>query len=164
MAAVARGVRASPVAPLSWNALMRISAQDARRLAITSQRLAGRPARPTRAGILRLIRDIGYVQLDPTNVVARNPYLVLWSRVGTYEPAVLDALLRRRELFETPSLIVPASDFDIHGATMRTYRGATSPGGVTGPYRKGDNTGGGTWAPRVQGWLTKNAHMRRQVL
>jgi uncharacterized protein YcaQ len=104
------------------------------------------------------------VQLDPTNVVARNPYLVLWSRVGTYDPAVLDALLKRRELFETPSLIVPASDFDIHGATMRTYRGATSPGGVTGPYRKGDNTGGGTWAPRVQGWLTKNAHMRRQVL
>jgi len=143
---------------------MRISAQDARRLAITAQRLAGSRPRPTRAGVLRTVRDIGYLQLDPTNVVARNPYLVLWSRFGAYDPALLDSLLARRELFETPSLIVPASDFDIHGATMRTYRLATRPGAKTGPYRKGDNTGGGTWAPRVQGWLTKNAHMRRQVL
>ncbi|HKW78004.1 MAG TPA: crosslink repair DNA glycosylase YcaQ family protein [Candidatus Limnocylindria bacterium] len=143
---------------------VRISAQDARRLAISAQRLDASRPRATRAGILGLIRQIGYVQLDPTNVVARNPYLVLWSRLGAYEPALLDSLVAKRALFETPSLIVPMSDFDIHGATMRIYRKATSPGGKTGPYRKGDNTGGGTWAPRVKAWLTKNPHVRRQVL
>jgi hypothetical protein len=50
-------------------------------------------------GVLRLIREIGYLQLDPTNVVARNPLLVLWSRVGDYDPAVLDDLLAKRASF-----------------------------------------------------------------
>jgi hypothetical protein len=143
---------------------LEISARDARRLAIMAQRLAGPSPKATRAGILGLIRDIGYLQLDPTNVVARNPLQVLWSRLGAYDPALLEDLIRRRDLFETPSLILPTSDFAIHGATMRTYRRATDPGGVEGPYRKGDNAGGGTWARYVRGWLTKNPHMRRGVL
>ena len=143
---------------------MRITAQDARRLAIAAQRLAGPRPRPTRAAVLRLVRDIGYLQLDPTNVVARNPYLVLWSRLGRYDTTSLDRLLAKRELFETPSLIVPTSDLDVHKATMRAYRRATDPGGANGPYRKGDNTGGGTWARHVRGWLSKNRHMRREVL
>jgi hypothetical protein len=143
---------------------IRITARDARRLAISAQRLAGARPTPSRRRILELVRDIGYLQLDPTNVVARNPLLVLWSRLGDYDPALLDGLLERRDLFETPSLIVPRHHLDIHGATMRVYKKATSPGGETGPYRKGDNTGGGTWAPRVQTWLTRNAPMRRQVI
>ena len=143
---------------------VRISARDARRLAISAQRLAGPRPKPTRTGVLALIRDIGYLQLDPTNVVARNPLQVLWSRLGAYDPALLEKLIRERELFENPSLILPTSDFAIHGATIRTYRKATDPGGREGPYRKGDNAGGGTWAKRVRGWMTKNPHMRRAVL
>jgi len=143
---------------------VRISARDARRLAIAAQRLAEPRPKPTRAGILALVRDIGYLQLDPTNVVARNPVQVLWSRLRAYDPALLEKLIRERELFENPSLILPTSDLAIHGATMRTYRKATDPGGREGPYRKGDNAGGGTWAKRVRGWMTKNPHMRRAVL
>ena len=143
---------------------MRLRAADARRLAVTAQRLAGPRPKPTRAGVLALLRDIGYLQLDPTNVVARNPYQVLWSRLGTYEPALLDRLLERRDVFETPSLILPARDLPIHAATMRAYRRSTDPGGANHAYRPGDNAGGGTWARRVRGWLTKNRHMRRQVL
>ena len=53
---------------------------SARRLAITRQRLAGRPSQPNRRGIMSVIRALGCLQLDPISVVARSPLLVLWSR------------------------------------------------------------------------------------
>ena len=143
---------------------MRITARDARRLAITAQRLAGQRPRPTRAGVLGLIREISYLQLDPTNVVARNPYQILQSRLGTYDPKLLDGLLERRDLFETPSLILPVSDLHIHGATMLQYRRDTEPRGSEHAYRRGDNAGGGTWARYARKWLTKNRHTRTAVL
>ena len=142
----------------------RITIADARRLAIAAQRLTGPTARPTHARVLRLIREIGYLQLDPTNVVARNPYQVLQSRLGAYDPAILDELLRRRELFETPSLILPATDLHIHAAAMRAYRRATDPRGEGGRYARGDNAGGGIYWERAQRWLTKNRHIRGEVL
>ena len=76
--------------------------------------------------MLDLVRDIGCLQLDPVNVVARTHQLVLLSRLGNYDPAVLDSLLwRRRELFEFwahAASIVPTSDYPIHEATlMRGY-------------------------------------------
>src|SRR6266852_995283 len=61
-----------------------LSVSHARQLAITRQGLAGNH-RPT--GILDLVRQIGCLQLDPINVVARSHLLVLWSRLGTLEPA-----------------------------------------------------------------------------
>ncbi len=143
---------------------VRLTKGDARRLAIAAQRLAGARPTPTRAGLLRLIREISYLQLDPTNVVARNPYQVLWSRLGAYDMKVADDLLRRGALFETPSLILPASDLHIHAATMRAYRRATDPGGRGTQYRRGDNAGGGTWARYARVWLTKNRHLRREAL
>jgi len=144
---------------------IRITPTDARRVQIAAQRLAGPRPKATRSGVLDVLRDVGYLQLDPTNVVARNPYQVLWSRLGAYDPAVLDDLLKRRQVFETPSLILPVTDLPIHLATMRKYRQQTDPGGRSERYMPGgDNAGGGTWAKRVRGWLTKNPHMRRQVL
>lgn len=143
---------------------VRVTPTDARRLAIAAQRLAGPRPRPTRAGILGLIRDISYLQLDPTNVVARNPYQVLQSRIGTYDRALLDHLLERRALFETPSLILPITDLPFHAALMHTYRRATDPRGRGGRYGRGDNAGGGVYWERAQQWLTKNRHIRREVL
>lgn len=128
------------------------------------QRLAGARPRPTRAGILETIRRIGYLQLDPTNVVARNPYLVLWSRLGGYDRGLLDDLLaKHRDVFETPSLILPMSDLPLHLATMREYRRATD--GIA-PGKKGrlEGAGGGTWPKRAAAWLKKNPHVRRRVL
>src|SRR5919201_314258 len=142
---------------------LRMTARDARRLAISSQRLVSAPD-ATRRGLMEVINDIGYLQLDPTNVVARNPLLVLWSRVGKYDPALLEDLLAKRQLFETPSLILPTADLPIHGATMRAYRKATDPGRARDLRGRGDNAGGGTRADHVRRWLTKNAHVRREVL
>ncbi len=145
-----------PARPASGT--IRISARDARRLAVTAQRLAGARRRATSAGALRVIKDIGYLQLDPTNVVARNPYLVLWSRLGAYDPAILDDLLaRHRALFETPSLILPVSDLPLHAATMQAYR-HVKPGSGWGP------SGRGKWAEVAARWVKRNAALRRDVL
>ena len=135
---------------------MRISLQDARRLAIAAQRLAGPRPAATRAGILGMVRDIGYLQLDPTNVVARNPYLVVWSRVGKFDPALLDDLhAARRELFETPSFLLPVTDLPIHAATMGNFRSGTSPGGPSSVD---------TWRSRANDWLTRHRALRREVV
>ena len=43
---------------------------------------------------------MGTLQIDTIHVVARSPYLVLWSRLGPYEPRWLDELLAEGALFE----------------------------------------------------------------
>ncbi|NIP22845.1 MAG: hypothetical protein GWO38_03240 [Phycisphaerae bacterium] len=78
----------------------------ARRLAITRQRLAGPRPKPDAAGILAVIRDLNCLQLDPISAVAPSHLLVLWSRLGTYDPAHLDTLLwEERRLFEVVDTI-----------------------------------------------------------
>ncbi len=113
--------------------------------------------------MLDVIRRVGYLQLDPTNVVARNPALVLWSRLGTYDVRVLDELAKRRETFETPSLVLPMSDLPLHLAAMRAYRRATD---GKGPTTKGrlEGAGGGTWPTRAAAFLRSNPALRREVL
>jgi len=140
-----------------------MTASAARRLAIAAQRIVRAPP-PTRNGILQLIRDIGYLQLDPTNVVARNPQLVLWTRLGRYDPRLLEGLLAKRQLFETVSLIVPTSDVAIHLATMRAYRRATNAGAAPSPHGSLAGAGGGTWPVRAAKFLAQNPQLRRSVL
>ncbi len=72
---------------------MRISKEEARALAIIAQRL-DEPADgiPTKQRLLDTIRRIGCLQIDTISVVARSHYLVLWSRVGQYQPELLDEL------------------------------------------------------------------------
>ncbi len=48
-----------------------------------------------------MVRDLGCLQLDPISAVARSHQLVVRSRVGSYDLAVLDQLLwTDRSLFE----------------------------------------------------------------
>ncbi len=94
-----------------------------RRLALTRQRLAGpRPATGT-AGIVEVARDLGALQLDPINVVARSHLLVLWSRLGHFAPGDVATLLyEERQLFEywahCASLVL-TEDYPIHRLLMR---------------------------------------------
>src|SRR5438876_11269686 len=143
--------------------VLRVTAAEGRRLAIAAQRLVPRGA-PTRRGVLEIVRDLGFLQIDPTNVVARSPLLVLWSRVGRFDPALVEGLLASRDLFETASLIVPMSDLPIHSATMRAYRAATS--GQPTRFTRGslEGAGGGTWPERAPPMLARNPQRRRTVL
>jgi len=73
--------------------------------------------------MLETVRHIGYLQLDPTNVVARNHLLILWSRLGQYDRADLDRLMwKERALYETVSLILPTEDRPLHEVRVRAER------------------------------------------
>jgi len=123
----------------------------ARRLAITRQHLAGQRAPADADDILNVVHDLGCLQLDPISVVARSHRLVLWSRLGAYDLAHLDALLwRERKLFEYwahCASIVLTEDYPIHRAFMRNYAADDS-----------------AWSRRVRQWLQDNAALRRAIL
>jgi uncharacterized protein YcaQ len=66
-----------------------------------AQGFTGAPASaPGPEDVLAAIRRMHALQIDTISVVARSPYLVLWSRIGDYEPALLDGLLASHDLFE----------------------------------------------------------------
>jgi len=69
--------------------------------------------------------DLASLQLDPIGVVARSHLLVLWSRLGRYDPADVEALRwGERRLFEywaRAAAIVCTEDLTIHSLLMRRY-------------------------------------------
>ncbi|MEO8397461.1 MAG: crosslink repair DNA glycosylase YcaQ family protein, partial [Chloroflexota bacterium] len=98
-----------------------ISKTSARRLAISRQRLAGDPAPATPEGIMEVVRDLGCLQLDPISAVARSQLLVLWSRLGAYEPQWLDELLAEGALFEYwghAVAFLPIEEYRLHRRHM----------------------------------------------
>ncbi len=59
-------------------------------------------SRPGRDEVYRVVERLNCVQIDTLQMVRRSQYLVLWSRLGSYDPADLDALSSAadRRLFE----------------------------------------------------------------
>ena len=70
-----------------------LSLGDAQRIAVAAQALDRVPSKVTKADVLATVRRLGCVQIDTIHVVARSAYLVLWSRLGAYDPGWLDELL-----------------------------------------------------------------------
>jgi len=95
------------------------------------------------------VEHIGYLQLDPTNVVARNHLLVLWSRHGAFDRADFDRLMwKDKTLYETISFILPTSDRPLHeGRTRAIRRGGSTPQHA-----------------RMHAWMKKNERLRRDVI
>lgn len=79
-----------------------LSRGEARELAVAAQGLAwDRDEQANKRAVLETVRHLGCVQIDTISVVARSHYLVLWSRLGHYDPRWLDELLSPdRALFE----------------------------------------------------------------
>lgn len=73
-----------------------------RQMLLAAQGLSGPLPRatPTAASVLAAIQRMHALQIDTISVVARSQYLVLWSRIGDYDRALLDGLLARQALFE----------------------------------------------------------------
>ena len=78
-----------------------ISQSGARSLHLHAQQLLTAPVKsPDKAAVLHCIRQMSALQIDTINVVARSPYLVLWSRLGSYQQNWLNELLAEGKLFE----------------------------------------------------------------
>ena len=93
----------------------------ARAMALHAQKLT-EPIQqnPGNAGeevIYQTVKDLGCIQIDTLHVVERSQYLVLWSRLGSYDKADFDDLLydpKKRRLFEGwqhAACFVPLEDF-----------------------------------------------------
>ena len=99
---------------------LKLSAQQARNLHLAAQGVLRKPpARARRADVVAAIERMRLLQIDTIHVVARSPYLVLFSRLGSYPLEWLDEALERGDIFERWSheaCFVPACDFPLHQA------------------------------------------------
>ncbi len=78
-------------------------------------------ASPTKDDILAVIRRMGYLQIDTIQAVRRSQYLVLWSRLGSYDPRWLDEIHRDGQLFEYYAhalCYLPIEDYPIFRGRM----------------------------------------------
>ncbi len=101
---------------------MEFSAEAARTMLLAAQGLISPPGRPTEKGdVLEAVRRMGVLQIDSISVVARSPYLVLWSRLGAYDPIWLNELLAEGALFEGwahAACFVPIEDYGLYRRFM----------------------------------------------
>jgi uncharacterized protein YcaQ len=101
---------ASPIASLSLT--------QARALHLHAQGLLTRPRkRATRTDVLAAIARMQLLQIDTIHVVARSPYLVLFSRLGGYPAQWLEELLAQRAIFEVwahEACFAPMDDYLLH--------------------------------------------------
>lgn len=124
--------------------VLELTAQQARRIAVRAQLLDG-----SASGLLDTVRRLGYLQLDPTNRVARSHLLVLWSRLGPYDTTELDRLLwEERTLFEYRAFIYPTDALPLLRATRMRGRAPDE-------Y---------AWSGEVRRWMAVNEPFRRYVL
>ncbi|UTH75917.1 winged helix-turn-helix domain-containing protein [Chromobacterium sp. IIBBL 290-4] len=100
-----------------------LSLQQARHLQLAAQGLLAAPRRKAdKAAALAAIRRMALLQIDTISVVARSPYLVLFSRIGHYDPAWLEQLLAEGALFEYwahEACFVPTEDYGLMRHRMK---------------------------------------------
>jgi uncharacterized protein YcaQ len=125
--------------------MRRLTLQDARRLTILANQLAG----PRPASLLEVVERLTRVQVDPTAAVERAERLTLYSRLGPYDRDDLRRLLEEqpRQLFEYRAFLVPMSDLSLQRPAMLRY--------PRNDYGRGNYVGG---------WLADNAQFRAYVL
>lgn len=116
---------------------------------IHAQGLQQQPNHPpaTKEDVLKIIQQMHILQIDTISVVARSPYLVLWSRLGAYEMRWLDELLAEHQIFEYWShaaSFLPVEDYALYRRLM-----------IDNP---------GDWLHWSQQWLATNAGMAESIL
>jgi hypothetical protein len=85
------------------SAVERLSLAQARRVALAAQGFgARRPVSPNGRALRRVIEQVALFQIDSVNVLTRAHYLPAFSRLGPYDPGLLDRASGRapRRMFE----------------------------------------------------------------
>lgn len=80
--------------------MITISNKEARNIILNSQGLTGRAFGNKKAGTLKAIEHLGYVQIDTISVVERAHHHTIWNRVSDYHKKYLDELVEERKVFE----------------------------------------------------------------
>jgi hypothetical protein len=94
-----RGTRVNPA--VSAGQAADLSVAQARALHLAAQGLLHRfKDKARKSDVLAAIERMRLLQIDTIHVVARSPYLVLFSRLGQYKPEWLDQLLAAGEILE----------------------------------------------------------------
>jgi uncharacterized protein YcaQ len=118
----------------------RLTKAQARRIAVRAQLLDA--PRPTE--LLRVVKQLTLLQIDPTAAIAPSADLVAWSRLGSaYQPAHLQqAVEQDRTLFEHNALVRPMSDLGLY------------------------LSGAADWPSyeRTRAWIRDNDRFRRDIL
>lgn len=103
---------------------------QARALQLAAMGLGSAPRRAAKKpDVLAAIRTMNVLQIDTINVVARSPYLVLWSRLGDYRAEWLDQLLAEGALFEYwahAACLLPIADYPLYRRQMLHLEAAGS--------------------------------------
>ena len=129
-----------------------LSLQAARRIAIRAQRLAAPRPPATAEGLMDVARSIRVIQIDSIAIAgAPTQYLVPFSRIGPYDPAILDRLVYQDRKFfhymaHAASLVL-MEDFPIFAGRMIPYSERTD-----------------KWGVRIYAWVKANAELRTQTL
>src|SRR5215216_2329783 len=104
-----------------------LSLDAVRGLMIAAQGLDDRPRpRATKKAVHSIIRQMHILQIDTINIIARSPYLVLWSRLGDYNPRWLDDLLAEGALFEYWShaaCLLPIEEYPLYRHLYESWLG-----------------------------------------
>jgi uncharacterized protein YcaQ len=124
----------------------RLGRQDARRVAVRAQLL--QRERPD--GLLPVVRQLTFLQLDPTSAIAPSADLVAWSRLGSsYSPGDLRKALDERRLIELKAFVRPAEDIALYRAQMAEWPGS-------GELKE--------WQEFSRDWVAANDRCRRGIL
>ncbi|RMI37082.1 winged helix-turn-helix domain-containing protein [Streptomyces triticirhizae] len=109
-------------------AVVTLSADEARRIALRAQGLLGSPDR--RAGVRGVLRRLGAVQLDTISVLARSHELLPYARLGAVgRPAVEEAYWSGETAFEYWShaaCVLPIEEWPLFAFRRRAYRARTT--------------------------------------
>lgn len=92
-----------------------ISSETARGILLRSQLLDGFVPKANKAGLYRIIRQLGYIQLDTISIIERAHKHILWTRMPGYDNKMLDTLIDKDkkvfEFWDHAAAYMPMEDF-----------------------------------------------------
>ncbi|RRD50342.1 winged helix-turn-helix domain-containing protein [Arachnia propionica] len=101
-----------------------LSAAEARRVSLAAHGLTGRRVAATRTSLRAMVHRLRVLQLDSVNVFERSHYLPAFSRLGSYDKGVLDAVAASdlTEAWAHEATLIPVEDVPLFAFRRRAMR------------------------------------------